>query len=296
QSLVTKKTYTIGVVVPNIIGTLMSDLILGIEKYVNKEGYSLMLCISYEDPEKQLKEVKLLEQKHVDGIILFFIGKESEADAIWELKRRNYPLVLIDRYIPSIDTDYVVSDNFKGGYIAAEYLINKGHKKIGLLMEPEKVTSTRERREGFKEALHNHGIILRDDYIKQSQIRREKNGYTCLNDFMDMNEPPTAILIISEESTIGALEAVKDRGLTVPNHISIIGYDDSEHIFQLLEPPVTAVKQQVFEMGRKAGEILLKRIHGDKSPPYKVFLTPKLIERDSVSEMHVKTAKKRGRR
>ena len=127
RSLITKRTNTIGIVLPNILSSYMHEIVYGVETVANKKGYALILCISSDDPKKEEKEIHLLREKQVDGMIIFFIGESKHCDCIWELKQDKIPFVLIDRYLKNIYSDFVVTDNIAGAYMAVKHLIKLGH-------------------------------------------------------------------------------------------------------------------------------------------------------------------------
>ncbi|OAA31548.1 hypothetical protein AT15_05600 [Kosmotoga arenicorallina S304] len=276
KSLVTRQTMTIGLVLPNL-RSFMHDIFDGIEEICSSKSYNILLGVSDNDPEKELREMKLLVEKRVDGIILFYIGGVYNQNSISFLKNLKVPIVLVDRYIPNTSFDFVVSDNRGGSRMLVKHLAELGHEKIGFIFQKEDATTITERLEGFTYSIFESGIKLNPDYIVSGEVFRTENGYRCMKKLMSLTEPPTAVIGSTGDITLGIVKyLLENPGLE--KDITVAGFDDFDFL-SYLKIPVTAVAQSTHEMGKRAAEILLDRITGKKFQQQKVFLEPTLVKR-----------------
>ncbi len=179
QSLVTGKTKTIGLVLPNI-RAFMHDVLDGIEETCSRRGINILLGVYNNDGEKELTELKLLLQKRVDGIILFHIGSRYDYQVSEIFNDISTPLVLLDRKIEGGDFDAVINDNFLGSRLLVEDAVTRGAQKIAFIYETEDVTTMKERTEGYLKAIEVKGISHRSEYLVTSPRHKEDNGYTAL--------------------------------------------------------------------------------------------------------------------
>ncbi len=291
RSLALKKTNILGVVVPNIMGSFIHEIVQGIESVASRKGYNIILCISNENPEKEATEVRLLTYKRADGLIIFSIAEDDTFEHIKELQQEEIPFVLIDRYLKDITADYVGVDNIGGAYAATRHLLELGHRRIGFLNEPENFSVLKERLKGYRKAHKEYGVEVDKELIKNITSRRKfvegridknsimKSAYKAAGEFFEMKDRPTAIFGINDDIAAGVILAAKDRGLDVPEDIAVVGFDDLQ-ISSMVS--LTTVAQPKFEMGATAAKILINRI---ESPPVKdfkkVILKPELVIRQS---------------
>ena len=269
----------IGVLLVDITRPFFNEILKGIQYCLDKNGYKLVLCDTENKNEKE-KEYILRYKDAVGGFIIAPCTENKNLPIYAELIVEKVPFVFIDRYIPELNTDYVVSDNFEGGYIITKHLIELGHKNIAVIAEPE-ATSVNERIEGYKKALQE--INIKKEYIFSSGKRGFENGYETgkkiIKDFPEI----TAVFCINDDVAIGCLKAIIECGLKVPDDISIAGYDNLPFSYQI-HPGLTTIEQEKFEMGKKAAEILLNRIEkGIDKNRYKVELPVNFIKRNSTS-------------
>ena len=280
RSLVTNKSFMIGIVIPDISHTFFAEITRGVEETLDREGYDLLLCHSRGDPERERAEIDMLVGSRVDGLI---VASEQPADSpqsFVTLKRRNIPFVLVDRFFPSLKCPWVRADDMKAGRIATEHLIGLGHSRIGHIRGPA-VSAALLREQGYREALRAHGISLDRKWILKGNFTRD-SGREAMRGFLGMESRPTAVFTANDPMAIGAVEACREAGLSVPEDVSIVGAGDIEGSVSL-SPFLTTVDWPRQEMGRTAARILLDilRDQGPLGAPTSTF-TPSLVVRRSA--------------
>lgn len=273
------KTYTIGVLIPKIANLFSTTVIEGMDTLFEAAGYTTLVCDSKNDVKKEKEKLDLLVNRMVDGIVLMPINSADEH--ILQFQKKEIPMVLIDRLVPNLQCDGVVSDNINGAYQAIEAIINRGHRKIAIIAGPQNIYPAKERLEGYLRALNDYNIEVNADLICYADLTREggRYGIDCLCDLAD---PPTVIFTSNDEITIGAYQTLRQRGMVIGEDISLFGYDQTE-LCQLVEPQISVVIQPLEDIGKMAAEILLSRIKGDYTVYPKVKrLKTEIVVTDSV--------------
>ncbi|SNR62800.1 LacI family DNA-binding transcriptional regulator [Lutibacter flavus] len=255
-----QKTSVIGVIIPEIVHHFFSTVIDGIEHYANQKGYNVMVCVSNESYEKEVLNFNVLTNGSVDGLIVSVARETQENqkfDHFKSLTKDEFPLVLFDRIIDEINCDKVVIDDVGGGYKAANHLMEVGAKRIALITTEDYVTVGSLRKQGYLKALKNKGITIDESLIYY--IDDSKNLYQQIEKVINVPNPPDAILAVNEIYAANALIIAKERGLSIPNDIAIIGFT-SGLISEFTSPPLTCVEQHGYLMGEQAAELLINRI------------------------------------
>jgi LacI family transcriptional regulator len=264
RSLKNKKTNTIGVIVADISNAFFMQIAKGIESVVYNHGYNLIIASTSENPEKELQVLRALSEKRVDAMIISPCS--SDGKFIKQLTERGMPIVLVDRKIPSLSIDLIVEDNFSASYKLVSYLISNGHKKIAIMNGLNFVSSGLERFEGYKKALEDNGIAIRNEYILEGAFQKE-NAYEKIKEMLDKYKPeqlPTAIFAANNLMAEGAMIALYERNMRIPEDISLVSFGDIGSS-ELIKPKLTVISQKAFDMGQKAGEIVIKRITNDNN-------------------------------
>lgn len=264
RTLKTRRTTIVGVLLPSLTVPFFSHICSMIEGYLKKEGYSIILCSYYDDPVEEIEKIKFLIHQNVDGIILApQYLTESDINAIKELREREIPMVLMDRYIPGYECDRVLTDNSNATYNAVEQFIINGHRRIGIIIGPPDISTAYERRLGYERVHCDYSIPVDPALIRIGDYSIG-SGYGAMTELLDMENPPTAVIGTNHEMTMGAVACTYERKMHIPNDISFIGYDEIQ-LTQIINPPLTIVMQPTQDIAKHTAEILLKRMQGDDS-------------------------------
>ncbi|WP_078430034.1 LacI family DNA-binding transcriptional regulator [Alkalihalobacterium alkalinitrilicum] len=279
KSLKQMKTNVIGIVLSNLQNPFWSSVLQGVEDTCHSNGYNLMICNSNDNSKLEQEHIEGLQMKQVDGIIVNPTMKNKQL--FQSIIDREYPIIAINRKIEDVPLDTVVVDNIKGSELAMEHFIELGKSSIAIIVYPPDGISPREERlQGYKSALINHGHTINEKYIL---IVEEKKGAAKeeIKKALTSKEPPDAIFSTNNMMTLEILEGIKELGMSVPQDVSLIGYDEtvwSKH----LAPPLTTVNQPSYEMGKLAAEKLINLLNTkQKAEPKVTQLQPNLIIRES---------------
>lgn len=257
QSLRTQKTKAIGIVVSDITNPFFATLVRGTEDAAAEAGYSLIVCNSDESPDKEDRYVRLLRQRRMDGLLISPVG-DGSTSAVQELPRQRMPFVFVDRRAEGVEADAVLSDNIAGAYQATHYLIEQGHSRIGLILGIKGATTTEERLAGYSQALEEAGIAISKELMVWGGYRTE-GGRRATALLMGLDAPPTAIFSTNNLMTMGVLQELIERGVTIPTDMAVVGFDDLK-LANLVRPALTAIAQKPYQIGHTAFGLLLKRI------------------------------------
>ncbi|WP_188454912.1 LacI family DNA-binding transcriptional regulator [Virgibacillus oceani] len=285
RSLKMHKTNTIGIIIPDISNPYFMKISKGIEDVIQNEDYVLIFVSGDESPIKEEKTLKVLLENRVEGIVLATSSEDDEN--ITKIQQAGVPVVLIDRKLENqlVDLDFVVEDNVEAAYQLTKYLIEQGHRHIGVINGSLKVSTGMERYMGYKKAIMEYGMEENADLVFNGNFIQE-DGEEAVAKFFERDTKPTAILSFNNTMTYGAVLQLSRMGLTVPDDIVVASYGETE-IAQLLKPPgIISVKQSPYEMGVRVGEILLERLaNKEKEATHEIF-TPKLdIYENNVKEV-----------
>jgi len=278
RSLVTRRTQTIGIVVTTIADPFVAEIVRGIEETGQPRGYNVILCNSNADPDREVAAVRALREKRVDGII---VTASRVGDLYLPLLEDvGIPIVLVNnqhsgRYIYSIATD-----DRKGGEIATEHLISLGHMRIGYIASPNNVSSNQARKDGYLKALASHGIGADPSWVAEGDGRPEL-GQIAMARLLALPRPPSAVFCYNDLTAIGAMNAIKEAGMEIPEDISLIGYDDID-IVRYLNPPLTTVAQRKYDMGCIAMQMLLDLL-SESAQVQDITMEPRLVTRASTA-------------
>jgi LacI family transcriptional regulator len=279
-SLKEKRSRSIGVVVCEIANSFFSQVINGIESIAYDKGYNVIISQTHESYEREIMDLHYLASRSVDGLLISVSTETNDTTHLKSLHEKGLPIVFFDRIIEDIKTHSVIVDNFRGAYEATEHLIKNGYTRIAAIGNSEFLSITTERLAGYKEALKNNGIAARDSYIKHcfygGMIFSEIED--AVNKLLTLDDKPEAIFTTSDKLTTGCLKTLRRRSLHVPDDIALAGFSNSE-LTELLDPPLTVVRQPAFEMGKAAIELLLQLVESKRPVGEfeKRILTPELI-------------------
>ena len=282
RSLRKKKTYSIGVIVSDVTTSFFTSVVRGVEDVASQSGYNVTLCNSDESSEKERGYLEELYKRKVDGIIISPTNKNIAY--IKKIIREGIPVVLVDRKIDEIDTTQVVVDNEWGSYEAVKHLINLGYRRIGVINGLKGIRTSDERFAGYRKALEESGLKIEPQLVKYGDFRMEK-GKKAMIEFLKMKNIPEAVFVTNEVMTIGALLALRENRVKIPDEMKIVGFDDPVWA-PLIQPPLTAVRQPAYSIGTIASQVLFQKMSrtNRNQKHEEIVLKPKLIVRESCGE------------
>lgn len=282
KSLVLKKTYTLGIIIPEIANTFYSEVLRGVEEITSKLGYEYMLTHSSEDVEKEIRAIKTLERKRVDGMLFSIAQAATNYETYRSLLKKGYPVVFFDRIVGgSIDASSVSIDDENSAKNITEHLIKHGYKNIAHLYGSKRLSIGRGRYKGFISALEESGLTIREELIVKSGFHVQ-GGYYAMQQILSLSSKklPRAVVAVNNLSAFGAIRAIKEHGLKIPEDIAIVGFWD-DVTTELIDPPLTTVNQPAYEMGKCAAKLLLKQIDEGAKESESVILDTEIIIRRS---------------
>ncbi len=277
RSMVTKKSHLIGLIIPDITNPYFAEMARHIEMEANAKGYNVILCNSDDEIENELKYIRLLKEKNIDGLILVSASLSLHSE-VKELEANNIPVVILDRVKQYEKEHIIIFDNRKAGYMATDYLISQGHEHIACLIGPLGNDSTQERLLGHKKALLTHNYRANTERVFEGDYKVE-GGYKAMKEILKTDA--TAVFVFNDYMAIGAYKAIYEANLSVPEDISIIGIDNL-YLSSIINPQLTTIEQPAALMGEAAVKMLHQVIKGHDSYDKKACFDPKLIVRDSV--------------
>lgn len=279
RSLVTKRTNTIGLILPDITNPFFPTIAKSIEKRLNLRGYSLILCNSYDDKENEENYLRILRDKCVDGIIASSAYIDDHNEVIEDY---NLPIVFIDRKCNE-DIKYgVFAENIKGAYLATEHLIKLGHRRIGCVIGENGINTTAERLDGYIQALQDNNISVDEDIIKSSQYSIS-GGYEAGKELLEKSDI-TAIFAQDDLIACGVYKVAKEKKIRIPKDLSVVGFDDIDMV-ELLEPPLTTIRQNTKDMGNLAVDMLMKLLDNKELESNIVTIPTNLVLRKSTKKL-----------
>lgn len=279
--LVKKRTETLGLIISDVSNIFFSNLAKGVEDECRKKGWNLILCNTNDKHERDLSYIQVLADKGVDGI-LFCMSLDSDKKKAMEsvqlLNKLKIPFVMIDRFLEEAGCTSIFVNHKQGGYMTAKYLIEQGHKRIGCVTGPLLLEDSMERLKGYQKALEEYGLEYRSEFVYEGNYDRE-SGMEAVEELL--KQEVTAIFAFNDMSAYGVYTKLKQRQISIPEDISLAGYDD---IFfsEILDVPLTTVRQPVYDMGVEAVKQLIEEIDSGVNAHKCVTFQPSLIIRESV--------------
>jgi LacI family kdg operon repressor len=276
RSLKQKSTFTVGVVVANILHTFSTQVIRAIEDYFHEQGFHIIVCNADDEPAKEKKYIEMLRAKQVDGIIIFPTGENR---ALYEkMKQDRFPIVFMDRTIEDLEISTVMLDNHAAAKLAVDRFVEQGLDRIAIVTTSiiRNISPRVERIEGYKRAIEKRGLPIREEYVKTADVDHISE---VLSELYSLPEPPQAILAGNDIVLVEVLKFMKEKDIAIPEDTSVIGIDDVSFA-SFFTPPVTAIAQPAVEMAKQAGTILFQQIqNSEQAEQWMYRFEPTLIQR-----------------
>jgi len=276
RSLVSKRTNTIGVIMPDIKNTFFNSWFSSIEDYASDHEFNLVLCNTEEDPVKEMKYIKLLHSQRVDGAIIAPTSKES----VEYLLKSNMRFILFDRLYKGIKTNYVTADHYQGAYDGTEYLIKLGHRRIAILRGPDILYPDIKRYLGFAGAMKKYHLAIDKELVLNCEFNEEK-AYEATKQLLQKKNKPTAIFPFNGLMSKGVIKAIQKMNISIPDDISLLSFDEIPGS-DIFKPAVTHIIQPINALGRGVISAMINMIKNpDSLIKTRILLKPKLVIGDS---------------
>jgi LacI family transcriptional regulator len=271
RSLSGRRTGTLAVIVPDVANPFFTLIVRAAEEVARRSSYRVILCDTRADLAVERDVIEELIAHRVEGIVIAPVSDRSKTH-LARLARFGVPFVLIDRTVTGIECDAVVGDSVGGAQQLVEHLVGLGHRRIGLIVETDEVSTARERRRGYESALRTVGLPL-DPALVVEATPDPEGGFDGMRRLLSADDPPSAVFAVNNLVALGAIEAVRDAGLDVPDDVALVCFDDIE-LASRLYPFLTALEQPAETFGKLGTQVLLERIHGRGSSHNGVVVLP----------------------
>jgi len=280
RSLSLRRTHTLGVVIPDLMHSFFVEIVSGIESVASARGYGLLLCSSTENPRKERSELEMLRARQVDGIVIASVHGTSNSELLQRIAGHGGALVMIDRDDhPRVRCHRVLTDDDLVGRMATEHLLAQGRRRIAHIAGPA-LTHARRREAGYLAALQDAGIRPPSEWIARGGFM-DNDGYRAMQALLAINPRLDAVFAANDPAAIGAMQAIWEAGLSIPDDIAVIGAGDIAH-GGLLRVPLTTVGWEKEELGRRAAELIFEQIGGREDLAFRrVVVPPRLVVRGS---------------
>ncbi len=274
RSLKTRRSYSVGILLPSLAAPFFSSVFMASDRVLRERGYHSMISCYYADHGLERDYLSYLMNAGADGLI--YVPENLTAEEFQELTaHRDIPVVQVDRMIPGVDSDAVLSENKKSACLAVSRLTAKGHRRIALVGGPSSVQTAKERLAGYLQALELNGILYDGTLVFSGELSFAF-GYQSFGELMDSAVPPTAIFSTNHDITMGVITAARERGLRIPEEVDVFGFDCVD-VCAVMSPPLPVVYQPEEEMGRLAAAYLMERLDGYSGEPRRTRLPCKLV-------------------
>ena len=283
-SLKNSRSYTIGVIIPELVHYFFSSVISGIEDVASQKGFTVIICQSNESYEREVANARTLLSHRVDGVLVSVSKETHTFDHLIELQEGGIPIVFFDRIAPEIDADQVIIDDLEASYKATRHLIEVGRKRIAHFAGPQNLVIGRDRLQGYLNALTEAGLPIDNRLIIEADTyEKARNAVITM---IDAGDIPDGIFAVNDLTAIGAMQTIQKKGYKIPDDISIVGFSDGR-FSGITDPNLTSVDQHGYEMGITAAEMLFHRILSNEItyiPEIKVLNADLIIRGSSLKE------------
>jgi LacI family transcriptional regulator len=279
RSMATGRTYLVGLALPDLMHSFFAEIAMAVSRKLQPLGYQVLIANSEEDPESEERNLEALTARKVDGLIIASAQHYGNVKLFEALAKSGIPYVLVDRLLPGVEANYVGVRDDELGAIATEHLIEQGARRIAHIRGPL-VSTARGRLKGYRRVLERRGIKFRPEYVVSGEFG-DSGGYQAMLQLLELRPRPDAVFCYNDPVAAGAIKAVLEAGLAVPEDIAIIGAGNV-HYSDLLRIPLSTVDQSSSAIGERAAELLIECMNAKKPPALRrIFIRPRLMVRDS---------------
>jgi LacI family transcriptional regulator len=276
----------LGLIIPDIENPLFISIVRGVEDAAYEHQMNVVLCNTDDNPDKQRNYLEVLQAERVAGFIIV-PNHEDDGGILNKVRQSGTPIVLLDRLVSGFSTDSVKADNLHGAHVAIQHLVNLGHRRIAFIAGLQYITPGQERLQGYVAAMQAAGREIDPSLIMYGDFKLE-SGYELTRQLMTSANPPDAIFAANGLMTLGALRALHEMSIPIPQAVALIGFDDMPWAADL-NPPLTVVAQPAYDLGQQAVQLLLRRISQADASYSVVTLQPRLIVRESCGAVLQRT-------
>jgi LacI family transcriptional regulator len=256
RALTSGRSRLLGLLVPDIANPFFAELAQGVEDRAADSGYHCLIASSHLSVEREQQFISAFRDRTLAGVALTPSGNTTRH--IRDLIDVGKPLIFVDRRPIGLRAPTVHTDNYEATVQAVRYLIELGHQRIAMLAGPPTFETASQRLAGFTDAIKDAGLDLRDDWIRQGHLE-QRGGYRAMKEILALPERPTAVFSFNNLLTVGAMQALREHGLRLPHDMSLLSFDDMS-LFPYTDPPITAIAQPAYEMGRAAADLLVREV------------------------------------
>ena len=261
KKLIQRRTYNVGVIVPEFINSFFPEVILGIQKVLLKKKYQVLITSSNENSETEKENLITMEDNMVDGIIISLSSETSNSNYLTKMVKEGFPVVMFNRVNEEIPISKVLFNDYKWAFFATEHLIEQGCRNIYHYSGPQHLSLSKNRIKGFRDAMNKHKLPVSSDQIVETGLFIE-DGERIMESLIQKGTIPEAIFCFNDPTAIGVMKMLKKHKLKIPEDVAVVGFSESK-LAPLVEPALTSVLQPTYEMGMHAANLLLKQIESD---------------------------------
>jgi LacI family transcriptional regulator len=282
QSLASNRSNSVGILVPELHGPFFGAMLSSIELELRKHGKYVIITAGHSDAEREQDAIEFLASRKCDALIVFVFAISNERIKL--LRESSVPVVIIGRLIPGMEDDCVSLDNEKGGYIATKALIEAGHRQLACITGPQWKSDGRERLAGYKQALAEFGLTFDQRTVVEGDYE-ESSGRTGMEQLLQTEIPFTGLVCANDEMAAGAIAIAREHGVTIPDDLSIVGFDNV-FFTRYMHPQLSTVDYPIDKMGQMAARCVLRDVYGKSDLDIQCRFEPKLVRRASITELN----------
>jgi LacI family transcriptional regulator len=260
QKLISRRSFNIGVIVPEFINSFFPEVIMGIQKILIQQNYQVIIMSSNENSETERENLMTMENTMVDGIIISLTCETKNIEYLKNMVDAGFPIVMFNRISEELNVPKVVFDDYKWAFFATEHLIESGCRNIVHLSGPQSLSFSKNRIKGFSDAIKKHHLPYSKGSVIETGLFVE-DGIRCMQKLIDSQNVPDALFAVNDPTAIGAIKALKRNGYKVPEDVAVVGFSECSFA-DLIDPPLTSVIQPTYKMGEKVAELIIKQIEG----------------------------------